>query len=96
MKFSHIHIALCLVMLVVMLGGEVQVSTAVTCTITELSSCLPAITGPSPPSATCCAKLKEQQPCLCGYSKDPTYGHYFTSPRAQTVAKICGVPIPKC
>ncbi|KAL3527017.1 hypothetical protein ACH5RR_011673 [Cinchona calisaya] len=96
MKCSHIHIALYLVILAVMLGGEVQVSRAVTCSVTELSPCLPAITGPTPPSAECCSKLKEQSPCLCGYIKDPNFAQYVNSPKAQAVAKTCGVPFPKC
>ncbi|KAL3525486.1 hypothetical protein ACH5RR_013858 [Cinchona calisaya] len=95
MKFSHVFAAGCLVILV-MLASQAQVSRAVTCTITELSPCLSAITGPNPPSQACCAKLMQQRPCLCGYIKDPNFGSYVNSPKAKGIAKTCNVPIPKC
>ncbi|RVW20473.1 hypothetical protein CK203_110141 [Vitis vinifera] len=40
------------------------VSTAVTCSPMELSTCANAIISSSPPTATCCSKLKEQRSCL--------------------------------
>ena len=77
-------------------GAVVRVTEAVTCSPTELSSCLQAITTSSPPSATCCSKLKEQRPCLCGYLKDPNLSQYFNSPNARKVATTCGVSTPNC
>ncbi|CDP02750.1 unnamed protein product [Coffea canephora] len=94
MKFRH-AVAAWLVMLVVAVG-EVQVSRAVTCSIAELSPCLSAINGPNPPSAPCCAKLKEQRPCFCGYIQNPTYAQYVNSPKAKGIAKACQVSIPNC
>lgn len=69
---------------------------AVTCSTMELSPCMGAITSTAPPPAACCSKLREQQPCFCGYLKNPSLGGYVQSPRAKTVISKCGVPFPKC
>ncbi|PKI69941.1 hypothetical protein CRG98_009816 [Punica granatum] len=71
-----------------------DVGGAVTCMASELAPCLPAITSPAAPTTECCTKLKEQQPCLCGYLKDPTLKMYWTSPNAKKVADACGIPYP--
>ncbi|OWM84645.1 non-specific lipid-transfer protein 2-like [Punica granatum] len=67
---------------------------AVTCDAKELLACLPAFEGSPTPSSECCSKLKEQQPCLCGYLKDPNLKKYWGSPKAKTIADACGVPYP--
>ncbi|KAG5614383.1 hypothetical protein H5410_014207 [Solanum commersonii] len=82
--------------ILVILIGELLVAEAVTCKIAELTPCADAIISSKPPSASCCAKLKEQKPCLCGYIKDPKLKPYVNSPNAKKVAKTCGVPFPKC
>ncbi|KAM6567237.1 hypothetical protein CsatA_026365 [Cannabis sativa] len=76
--------------------SEAPSAEAVTCSPLQMSSCLSAITGGSPPSSQCCAKLKEQKPCLCGYLKDPNLRQYVNSPNARNVAAKCGVSLPKC
>ncbi|KAL8245816.1 hypothetical protein R6Q59_007032 [Mikania micrantha] len=81
--------------LVMILAGT-KVTMAVTCSVTELSPCIPSFTSPTPPSKECCTKLKEQKPCLCGYIKNPSLKQYVTSPYAKKVSSACGVPIPKC
>ncbi|XP_043694641.1 non-specific lipid-transfer protein 2-like [Telopea speciosissima] len=91
---------MCVVMLLMMmmlLLGEASLSmTAVSCNAIELSPCLQAMTSNSPPSETCCNKLKEQKPCLCQYVKDPNLHKYINSPNAKKVGRTCGVPIPSC
>ncbi|KAL8161143.1 hypothetical protein V2J09_012632 [Rumex salicifolius] len=77
-----------------LLGGA-QEAEAVTCDVMELMPCLSAFTSSSPPSATCCAKLKEQDPCLCQYAKNPSYGEYVSSPQAKKVIATCQVTL-KC
>ncbi|KAK6128743.1 hypothetical protein DH2020_037498 [Rehmannia glutinosa] len=52
--------------------------------------------GSGKPSPECCAKLKEQVPCLCGYISNPVTRPYINSPNAKNIAEICGVEIPKC
>ncbi|XP_011021288.1 PREDICTED: non-specific lipid-transfer protein 2 [Populus euphratica] len=79
-----------------MLLAEAQVSQAETCNPEQLSPCLGAITSSTPPSTTCCSKLKEQKPCLCGYLKDPSLKQYVSSPGARKVVSACGVPYPSC
>ncbi|KAM7524236.1 hypothetical protein LguiA_014138 [Lonicera macranthoides] len=76
--------------------GHLTVMEAVTCDILELASCLPAFRSNELPSVQCCAKLKEQEPCLCAYMKDPAYAKYLKSPPAKKVEQICGVPEPTC
>ncbi|XWS50759.1 hypothetical protein CRYUN_Cryun12cG0115200 [Craigia yunnanensis] len=92
MKASYI--AFCGV--VVLLLSEAQVSMAVTCNPTELSSCVSAITSSSPPSQLCCSKIKEQKPCLCQYLRNPTLKKFINTPNARKVATTCGTPFPKC
>ncbi|KAL3844897.1 hypothetical protein ACJIZ3_002300 [Penstemon smallii] len=69
---------------------------AVNCSPVELSSCLGAVTGGGQPSPQCCGKLREQQPCLCGYIRNPSLRPYVNSPNARKVAAACGVNIPRC
>ncbi|KAK3426315.1 hypothetical protein EUGRSUZ_F02788 [Eucalyptus grandis] len=82
--------------LVLLSPDQARVAEAVTCSATELSSCVSAITSSAPPSALCCSKLREQRPCLCGYIRNPNLRQYVTSPNAKRVARTCGVPYPTC
>ncbi|CAA0817209.1 Bifunctional inhibitor/lipid-transfer protein/seed storage 2S albumin superfamily protein [Striga hermonthica] len=75
---------------------QVQVTKAVTCNPMQLSPCATAITSPSKPSKVCCAKLKEQRPCLCRYVKNPYLQKLIKSPRAKIVAAFCGTRYPRC
>ncbi|GFZ18918.1 bifunctional inhibitor/lipid-transfer protein/seed storage 2S albumin superfamily protein [Actinidia rufa] len=94
-KLSFLSLLLCAAAVMVLLV-EVRVTEAVTCSPTELSPCISAITSSAPPSATCCSKLREQRPCLCGYLKNPNLSQYVNSPNARRVATACGVPTPTC
>ncbi|TKY64815.1 non-specific lipid-transfer protein AKCS9 [Spatholobus suberectus] len=95
MAKSASGVAMCAVVLVALLLIEVgPMAEAVTCTPTELSPCLPAITSSSPPSTTCCQKLKQQKPCLCGYLKNPSLKQYVNSPGAKRVVSACGLAYP--
>ncbi|XP_020594277.1 non-specific lipid-transfer protein 2-like [Phalaenopsis equestris] len=69
---------------------------ALTCNPMELSPCMSAILSSAPPSASCCSKLKEQQPCFCQYEKNPQLKGYMNSSNSNKVANFCEVPIPKC
>ncbi|KAK4607933.1 hypothetical protein RGQ29_001665 [Quercus rubra] len=93
-KMKMSYVAFCVVL--VLLLGETQVSTGITCNPLELSACASAITSASAPSAACCSKLKEQRPCLCQYVKDPNLKKLVNSPNARTVASTCGTPFPQC
>ncbi len=85
-----------MVVAVLILSDEAQRAEAVTCNPVELSPCIAAFTSNAPPSRTCCGKLREQRPCLCGYIKDPNYSRYVSSPNAKRIASSCGVPYPRC
>ncbi|XP_065860758.1 non-specific lipid-transfer protein 2-like [Euphorbia lathyris] len=92
MKASYLAICTLLVLIV----AEAEVTMAVTCTPTELSSCVSAITSSSPPSKQCCTKIKEQKPCLCQYLRNQNLKKFINTPNARKVATTCGTPFPKC
>ncbi|KAL4383722.1 hypothetical protein GQ457_15G015400 [Hibiscus cannabinus] len=95
MKMRRVSfVALCVV--VVVFSGEIGTTEAVTCDPTQLSPCSQAFTSSAAPSPACCSKLKEQQPCLCGYIKNPSLKQYVNNPNAKRVASSCKVPYPKC
>ncbi|XP_057968783.1 non-specific lipid-transfer protein 2-like [Malania oleifera] len=94
MKISLVAVVCAVVVL--MLMGEAQVTRAASCNPVQLSPCLGAITSSAKPSGLCCARLKEQQPCLCGYLKNPSLKQYVNSPNAKRVAATCHVPSPSC
>ncbi|KAI3453060.1 hypothetical protein Pfo_009723 [Paulownia fortunei] len=87
-------LAICVVLVVLL--GEFEVTRAVTCNPLQLSPCAAAITSSSSPSAACCAKIKEQRPCLCQYMKNPNLQKFINSPGAKKVASSCGTPFPTC
>jgi hypothetical protein len=69
---------------------------AATCDATQLTPCAGAIIGNSPPSSACCSRLKEQQPCLCTYARDPNLQRYVSSPNGKKAMASCRVPVPSC
>ncbi|GMH27210.1 hypothetical protein Nepgr_029053 [Nepenthes gracilis] len=92
-QVSHLAFYLAVVAAAVVLLEETTLTHAATCSITGLSPCLPALQTGAPPSATCCAKVRQQGPCLCGYLKNPAYKQYLGS--AKKIASACKVSI-KC
>uniref|UniRef100_A0A7N0VHA3 Bifunctional inhibitor/plant lipid transfer protein/seed storage helical domain-containing protein n=1 Tax=Kalanchoe fedtschenkoi TaxID=63787 RepID=A0A7N0VHA3_KALFE len=66
------------------------------CNPVELSPCLTSFTSKAPPSAQCCAKLHEQEPCFCQYIHNPAFAPYISNPEAKTVMRVCNVSYPKC
>ncbi|KFK26688.1 hypothetical protein AALP_AA8G280300 [Arabis alpina] len=75
---------------------EIPVVEGVTCSPMALAPCAAAMTSSSPPSATCCTRLREQQPCLCGYMRNPSLRQYVSSPNAKKVSNSCRIPSPNC
>ncbi|XP_018444658.1 non-specific lipid-transfer protein 2-like [Raphanus sativus] len=74
----------------------VDTAVGAACDAKQLQPCLAAITGGGQPSGDCCAKLKEQQPCLCGFAKNPAFAQYISSPNSRKLLSACGVPYPSC
>ncbi|KAH7658427.1 Bifunctional inhibitor/lipid-transfer protein/seed storage 2S albumin protein [Dioscorea alata] len=92
---SFLFIVSLISMILLLLQSSPVIS--VTCRVAELSPCAgPILAGNSTIPAQCCSKLKEQQPCLCQYKKNPAYSAFVNSPNAKKVAKSCGVSIPSC
>ncbi|XP_010497756.1 PREDICTED: non-specific lipid-transfer protein 2-like [Camelina sativa] len=93
MKATWVSVfALAAVLLLVLLPA----AEAVTCSPMQLSPCAAAITSSSPPSALCCARLKEQKPCLCGYMRNPSLRRFVSTPNARKVSNHCRLAIPRC
>ncbi|XP_015966141.1 non-specific lipid-transfer protein 2 [Arachis duranensis] len=64
------------------------------CSVSELSECTIPFAFGSTPTPTCCAKLKQQQPCFCVYLKDPSLAQYVNSSNARKIAASCNVTYP--
>lgn len=77
-------------------AAPTKVALGAACDAKQLQPCLAAITGGGQPSGDCCAKLKEQQPCLCGFSKNPAFAQYVSSPNSRKVLSACVLPYPSC
>ncbi|XP_028785501.1 non-specific lipid-transfer protein 2-like [Neltuma alba] len=95
-KVSAAVAVLAIVMLLLVEAPKPHMGQGVSCSPLELSSCLGSITSSSPPSTTCCQKVREQRPCLCQYLQNPSLRQYVNSPGARRVATSCGVPYPTC
>ncbi|KAI9085580.1 hypothetical protein K1719_032423 [Acacia pycnantha] len=95
-KVSATLAVLVIVTLLLVEAPQPLLGQGVSCNPLDLSSCLGSITSSSPPSTTCCQKVREQRPCLCQYLQNPTLRQYVNSPGARRVASACGVPYPTC
>ncbi|KAE8022062.1 hypothetical protein FH972_007896 [Carpinus fangiana] len=84
------------VVVMMVLSSEARTAKAAICSPIEMNACIPAISASTPPSGTCCRKVREQRPCLCGYLKDPNLRQYINSPNARKTASSCGVHFPNC
>ncbi|KAL7149387.1 hypothetical protein ABFS83_05G037100 [Erythranthe nasuta] len=91
-------VVICAVLAAVVEGeAEVAGSAAVmNCNPVQLSPCAAAISSSGNPSGQCCAKIKQQRPCLCQYMKNPFLQKLINSPGAKKVAASCGTPFPTC
>ena len=64
------------------------------CDPLALRPCVPAFILAAAPSDECCAKLREQKPCLCRYSKNPELRRYIISSRdGKRIAHACRVRV---
>ncbi|TVU23943.1 hypothetical protein EJB05_26332, partial [Eragrostis curvula] len=84
------------VALLLLLLAAVALAADAACNPTELTPCAgPALFG-GPVSGACCAALRGQQACLCGYARSPNYGSYVRSPNAARLFAVCRMPMPRC
>ena len=97
MKYSaQLVVALVAALAVVVLMVAPAGAQAATCSAMKLTPCAGAIVGNAAPSASCCSRLKEQQPCMCQYARDPNLKQYVDSANGKKVMAACKVPIPSC
>ncbi|KAL1540682.1 non-specific lipid-transfer protein 2-like [Salvia divinorum] len=82
--------------LFVMVVMAAAMSAGAECDPVQLFPCLGAMSSGQDPSAECCTKLKEQQPCFCQYMSNPEFKPYIDSPNARKVAAVCGISTPTC
>jgi hypothetical protein len=90
--------AACAVALLFLLAAAAATTTeaASACNPALLTPCTgPALFGGAVPPA-CCAQLRAQQGCLCGYARSPNYGSYIRSPNAAKLFAVCNVAMPRC
>lgn len=92
MKISALF--LCFTVLTTVMLSQAPTALA-ECNPRDLVSCASAILQAKPPTAECCAKLKEQQPCFCQYKKNPSLKAYIKPENYKKVA-ACEVKVPKC
>ncbi|KAG6471663.1 non-specific lipid-transfer protein 2-like [Zingiber officinale] len=85
-------LALALVLGLVVVGP----SESATCNPLDLIPCSAAVLSGAQPSPSCCAKLKEQRPCFCQYSKNPNLKQYVNSGNGKKTLATCGVAVPSC
>ncbi|GMH27214.1 hypothetical protein Nepgr_029057 [Nepenthes gracilis] len=90
-QVSYLAFYLAVVVAVAMLLQETTLTHAATCDPTALSPCAAAFQMKAPPSTICCAKLKEQKPCLCGYVRNPKFKPYLSA--AKKITGACHVSI---
>ncbi|KAL8211119.1 hypothetical protein R6Q57_005556 [Mikania cordata] len=96
MKLLRVIASLLIATVLVFGATSATVDVAVTCEPTQLMPCLKSIMNGTPPPSTCCSKLKQQKPCMCGYINNPKFAKYVESPNAKKTAKACHVSLPKC
>ncbi|GAB4861013.1 hypothetical protein Ancab_036174 [Ancistrocladus abbreviatus] len=95
MKASVLVVAVAVLVFVLASESPEGSVAAVTCSPAQLSSCANAIMSSNvQPSKLCCAKIKEQEPCLCQYLKNPSLSKFVNTPNARKVASTCGTPFP--
>lgn len=94
---SSVAAALVLAFALVTMGGVGAIEAAgPACNPSLLTPCAgPALFG-GPVPAACCAQLRAQQGCLCGYARSPNYGGYIRSPNAARLFAVCRFPMPRC
>ena len=93
MKASVIFV--CFAVLAAAMLSQAPVAVMAACKPNELTVCLETVLQSKAPTAECCCKLKEQEPCFCDYKKNPSYANYFTSENIKKFAP-CGVAVPQC
>ncbi|KAG2323980.1 hypothetical protein Bca52824_006708 [Brassica carinata] len=99
MKFTgaiYITFVIVLVSSLALTDAAVEDEKVLACNPKELEPCSPAIKTGSKPSTQCCAMLKKEEPCLCGYINDPVYGQYIKSKNAHKAFSACGIPPLSC
>ncbi|KAK8952065.1 hypothetical protein KSP39_PZI003316 [Platanthera zijinensis] len=88
-------LALCVaVSAALLLSAAPSSAVETTCNPMKLKACAWSLYLWRPPSAECCAALREQKLCFCKYMSDPELRPIIRSERSREMAEKCGVRIP--
>lgn len=93
---AKVALAVAAMAVLLLLAAAAAPGAEAACDALQLSPCASAIIGNASPSASCCSRMKEQQPCLCQYTRDPNLQRYVNSPNGKKVLAACHVPVPSC
>lgn len=81
-----------LVIVIVLITTEIQVSKGVKCQVGLLTWCYMAMKSPLiQPTAECCNTVRAQEPCFCEFSKYPLTEWWVDSIGARRVQALCSV-----
>ncbi|TVT96757.1 hypothetical protein EJB05_36581, partial [Eragrostis curvula] len=89
MKPAHVMLAVLAALVLLLFATAPAADAATTCDAMQLTPCAGAIIGNAAPTAACCSRMKEQQPCLCTYARDPNLQRYVNSPNGKKVMATC-------
>ena len=66
------------------------------CNPLALRPCAAAVIYGARPSGECCANVREQEPCLCRYSRNPDLRRFINSREGRRIAAVCRVRRLRC
>ncbi|MQM22254.1 hypothetical protein Taro_055304 [Colocasia esculenta] len=87
--------AICLALVLLLVASQLPAAESATCNLNQLLPCSRAYFSSVPPSAACCAKVREQQPCFCQYLRNPNLRNYVNSPNTRRIEAACRVSYPR-
>lgn len=96
MKPAQLMLAVLALALLLCASTAPGAEAATKCDATQLTPCAGAIIGNAAPTAACCSRMREQEPCMCTYARDPNLQRYVDSPNGKKVLAACKVPVPSC
>ena len=66
------------------------------CNPLALRPCAALVIYGARPSGECCAKVRELEPCLCRYSRNPDLRRFINSREGRRIAAVCRVRRLRC
>lgn len=95
LKMKISVLVLCFTVFFTVMLSHAPKAESLDCNPEELRVCTDAVLQSEPPSAECCSKLKEQEPCFCNYKENPKFAS-FIADHDITKLSACPIPVPNC